>query len=255
MTKAGYNSIWVIADKLTKFAYFLPFKEAVSASDLAYAFLRNIVAQHGLPKQIITDRAPVYASKFWQTLMKSVRTNYRLTTAYHPQTNGQVERMNQTLEQFLRAYINYEQNDWVQWLPIAQYAYNNGVYSATQVTPFYTNYGYNPEILYQLREGSLLGEERAEHLKGLQEKLSNNIAFLNSAMGKYYDKRREDTPPWKEGDKVFLIQRNIKSKRSSKKLDYIKKGPYRITKKLSKNTFKLELPNARIHPVFHTSLL
>ena len=72
MTKAGYDSIWVIADKLTKFTYFLLFKEAASASDLAYTFLRNVVIQYGLPKRIITDRAPVYASKFWQTLMKNL---------------------------------------------------------------------------------------------------------------------------------------------------------------------------------------
>ncbi|XP_044721262.1 integrase core domain-containing protein [Hirsutella rhossiliensis] len=113
MTNVKYDSIFVITDRLTKYGYFLPYKEASNAEELAYVFLRTIVSNHGLPNEIVSDRGSTFVAKFWQALMAQLGTKHKLSTAYHPQTDGQTERLNQTLEQYLRCYISYEQNDWV----------------------------------------------------------------------------------------------------------------------------------------------
>jgi len=119
--------------------------EASTAKDLAYAFTRIIIAQHGVPKTIITDRGTTMNSKFWKTFIADMGVQHKMSTAYHPQTDGQTERLNQTLEQYLRCYVNHEQNNWVSLLPMAQFAYNSSENSTTRMSPFYANYGYNPE--------------------------------------------------------------------------------------------------------------
>ena len=123
-TRNGYDSIFVIVDRFTKFSYFIPYNEDTDAEQMAYILLRHIVAIHGLAFEIISDRGTTFASKFWQSLMMRLGLNPKLTTAFRPQVDGQTERTNQTLETYLRQYINYEQNNWVEWLPIAQLAYN-----------------------------------------------------------------------------------------------------------------------------------
>ena len=111
VTQTMYDSILVITNRLTKYEYFLPYKETTSAEDLAYTFLRTIVANHELSDEIISDRDKLFTSKFWKSLVNQLEIHHKLSTAYHPQTDEQTERMNQTLEQYLRCYINYRQND------------------------------------------------------------------------------------------------------------------------------------------------
>ena|SRR5437773_2340637 len=105
--------------------------------------------------------------------------------------------MNQTVEQYLRAYINYEQNDWTSHLPMAQYVYNNAKNEKTKITPFYTNYGYNPTIMGpHVKESlSLLAMKNAKRLKRLYNQLKDNVKFINLTIGKYYNKKHEDVPP------------------------------------------------------------
>ena len=125
-----------------KYGYFIPYLEASDAKALAYTFLRVIIANHGLLEEIISDRDKLFTSKFWRSLMALLGANHKLSTAFHPQTDGQTERLNQTLEQYLRSYVNHQQDNWVQILPIAQFAYNSAMIEATKVSPFFANYGY-----------------------------------------------------------------------------------------------------------------
>ena len=135
-SKTKYDMIYVVLDKLTKYARFIPTRTTNTAPELAYIFMRDIFAHHGMPSRLISDRDKLFKSKFWTSLMDQLGGKNKLSTAFPPQTDGQTERTNQILEQYLRAYVNYEQTNWVELLPKAQFAYNNST-SATGISPFY----------------------------------------------------------------------------------------------------------------------
>jgi hypothetical protein len=171
-----------------------------------------------------------------------------------------MERMNQTIEQYLRHYINYQQNDWVVYLLMAQFAYNNAIHSTTGETPFFANYGYNPVLIGEPRNKEAVSEEAEEVINTIdyiQTQLSRDIEFMNLCMAIYYDKKHGSAPDLKRGEKVYLLRRNIKTKRPSQKLDHQKIRPFIIKEKLGPVNYKLQLPKSmlKIHPVFHISLL
>jgi transposase InsO family protein len=258
MTKVQYDSVLVITDRLTKYAYFVNYLESSNAEDLAYTFLRIVFANHGMPAEIISDRDKLFTSKFWKSLMDQLGTKHKLSTAYHPQTDGQTERINQVLEQYLRCYVNYRQNNWVVLLPLAQFAYNSSP-ASTGISPFYANYGYEPVAFRQSLNIEVLAQKSSTDvslLTNLHKELTRDIEFIATRSSMYYDSKRLGGPNLKEGDPVYLLRKNIKTKRPSSKLDYTKLGPYPIQKVLGKVTYRLKLPdNMRIHPVFHISLL
>jgi hypothetical protein len=182
----------------------------------------------------------------------------KLSTAFHPQTDGQTERTNQTLEQYLRAYVNYEQTNWVELLPTAQFAYNNST-SATGISPFYANYGFHPRV-YGEPLGNVSAAQKAtvqvDKLKELHQAMSLELEFLTEKMARFANKKRSEGPDFKEGGTAYLLRTNIKTKRPSSKLDFKKLGPFKIEKKLGPVTYKLKLPkDMKIHPVFHVALL
>ena len=191
--------------------------------------------------------------------MARIGTKQKMSTAFHPQSDGQTERTNQTLEKFLRNYVNFNQDDWVTYLPMAQFAYNSAVSETTGLSPFFANYGYQP-VAFRVPEADTVNSHeaivRAKHLVALQENLSQDIEFNNRKMAYYANKRRGQEPSLKEGDKVYLLRRNIETNRPSDKLDHRKIGPFEIVKALSHLNYELKLPKgSRLHPVFHVSLL
>ena len=107
MTKTGFDSILVITDRFTKYGYFIPYKESFSAEDLAYMFNKHIIGNHGIPKKIINNRDKFFISRFWKSLINQLGIYYKMLTGYYPQTDGQTKKLNQTLKQYLRYYINY----------------------------------------------------------------------------------------------------------------------------------------------------
>ena len=165
VTREPFDSILVITDKLTKYGYFIPYKEATNAEQMAYTFMRNVVANHGMPKRVITDRDKLFKSKFWKSLMNQLGVKQKMTTAYHPQANGQTERLNQTLEQYLRNYVGYLQDDWVTLLPTAQFAYNSAITEPTGYSPFYANYGFNPTAYNEERKDEIRNATAQERAK------------------------------------------------------------------------------------------
>ncbi|ERF69955.1 hypothetical protein EPUS_08766 [Endocarpon pusillum Z07020] len=256
-TKVKYDSILVITDRLTKYAYFIPYLESSTdrltkyayfipylesstAEDMAHTFLQYVYANHGMPSEIISDRDKLFTSKFWKSLMDQIGTKHKLSTAYHPQTDGQTERINQTLEQYLRCYVNYRQNNWVTLLPLAQFAYNSST-AATGMSPFYANYGYEPVGTRPARNVHEIAQKASmtvEMMKELHQELSRDIEFIATRSAIYHNSKRMGGPTFKEGDAVYLLRKNIKTKRPSSKLDYTKLGPYPIKKVLGKANTK-----------------
>ncbi len=181
-----------------------------------------------------------------------------MSSAYHPQTDGQTERTNQTLEQYLRCYVNYEQENWVSLLPTAQFAFNNAP-GPTGVSPFYANFGKHPEIARDPRQLKPVAEKAqvsVEHIRTMHQLLAEDLKEIRKTSMKSTNKKRSEGPALEKGGMVYLLRRNIKTKRPSDKLDHTKLGPFKIRDKLGPVTYRLELPKKmRIHPVFHVSLL
>ena len=137
----GQDSILVVCDQHSKQAHFIPTSKETSSAGLARLFLHNVWKLHGLPDSIISDRGPTFASNMMKEINNLLGIKTKLSTAYHPQTDGQTERTNQELEQYLRMFVSQRQDDWVDWLPMAEFAHNNNTHSATKQTPFFLNSG------------------------------------------------------------------------------------------------------------------
>jgi transposase InsO family protein len=141
----GCDQLCVVIDRYTKMSHFIPLKKnSKKAPDLGVIFAKEILRFHGLPSNIISDRDSRFTSVFWESHVSSLGIRPRMSTAFHPQTDRQTERLNQTIDAFLRAYVNFQQNDWVELLSLAEFAYNNTITTAHSMTPFYANYGYHP---------------------------------------------------------------------------------------------------------------
>ena len=150
-----FSTVWVIVDRFTKMAHFVSVKDGQkTAEGCAKLFLENIWKLHGLPGSIISDKDPVFTSKFWAELMERLDVWLRKSMAFHLQTDGQTERVNQSLEQYLRQYYNYEQDNWYDLLPLAEYAFNNSATTATQMSPFFANYGFHPRTNWPVEKES-----------------------------------------------------------------------------------------------------
>ena len=146
VTKNGNDAIVVWVDKLSKKAHFAATVTTIDAPGLAKLMYNNVVRHHGIPNQIVSDRDPRFTANFWKCLWKLTGTTLAMSTAYHPQTDGQTERMNRTLEDMLRANTNYEQDNWDEYLITLEIAYNNSVQASTGFTPFFLDSGQHPNL-------------------------------------------------------------------------------------------------------------
>lgn len=144
----GFDSILVVVDKFSKMTHFIPCMEAIDAEGVAKLIMKNIVRLHGLPNSIVSDRGPQFVSKFWKILMNLLGVKVKLSTAVHPQTDGQTERMNQSMEQYLICYVNYLQDNWRELLSFAEFAINNVPNASTGKPPFEINKGFSPRMDY-----------------------------------------------------------------------------------------------------------
>ena len=255
----GSDAILVIADRLTKMATFIATNKSITSQGLARLYILHVFSKHGIPSDIVSDRGSEFTSEFWRDLGKQLLMKSNLSTSYHPQTDGQTERTNQTLEAYLRAYINYQQDDWVTFLPIAEFAYNNSIHSGTTVSPFFANYGYHPRMTFALdpEHTSPESHDTAEDLSKLHSYVKEELAKSQQRYDISANRDRMEPPPFNVGDRVWLNGKNIKTKRPMRKLDYRMLGPFDITDKISSHAFRLKLPRdlERIHNVFHVDLL
>lgn len=255
-----YDAILVIVDRLTKMAHYVPARADWDGTDLAQCWLREVIRLHGVPKRIISDRGPLMNAKHWDTFLHYLNSRRVLTLAFYPQTDGQTERQNQTLEQYLRCYCSLEQDDWALWISIGEYAYNDSVHSTTGVTPFQAYHGMHPRGAdwpdMPLGEGeSPMALGLAARVIELQRECRNKIKAANAYQKDHADKRRAPIP-FKIGDQVLVSNRHIRSTRPKKKLDWKFLGPGTITDQIGSTTFRVDLPGlGSVHPVFHASLL
>lgn len=261
-THSGNDSILVVIDRLTKFGTFVPFTErGTNADDFAKLFYQHIVGSHGLPDDIVSDRGSIFTSDFWQSLQRLTRVRSNLSTSFHPQTDGQTERINQTVEQTLRFYTSYQQDDWDELLPIAQFAYNDTYSASIKTTPFEATYGCSPrlelDIPADLRRGA--DKDAAAFVKRMAEvhsKVRHEITRAAANAEKYYNQKRSEAATYAPGDKVWLDARNIVTRRPSRKLDWRSHGPFEIIEPVGSHAYRLKLPDQwEIHDVFHVSLL
>src|SRR5436189_6225952 len=196
-------------------------------------------------------------------LLHLCKVHSNKSTAFHPQSDGQTERVNQVLEQYLRIFCDYQQNNWHELLPLAEFAYNNAKHTSTQTSPFFANYGRHPRFSVRVTEfdqtpSNPSAEDLVETLKVIHESLRHQLISAQDKYKQSYDTHVKLAPLFKIGDLVWLSRRNITTTRPSQKLDHKRLGPFRISEVVgeSKSAFKLELPaRMKVHPVFHVSLL
>jgi len=177
-TDIKYDSIMTVVDRLTKWAYFIPVKEVWSAERIADVVLRHVTSCHGWPKEWISDRDPKFASKFWQALMERLGSKSKLSTAHNPQTDGQTERLNQIVEQYLRNFVNYKQDDWVDLLPVAQLVYNTTQTETTKLTPFFANFGYEADLRQGPEVAIPKAMIKADQLHSLHNAMKEELEFV-----------------------------------------------------------------------------
>ena len=148
---SDFTAILVIVDHFTKQSIFIPTTDTVTSQGLAQLFVLQIFSKHGVPSHITLDRGLEFISHFWRSLGKALDIRLHFTSGYHPEGDGQTEHTNQTLEQYLRIYCNYQQDNWSSLLPLAEFAYNNAPHTTTGISPFFANKGYNPNLAIHLK--------------------------------------------------------------------------------------------------------
>ncbi|KAL2145845.1 hypothetical protein VTI28DRAFT_6142 [Corynascus sepedonium] len=173
--------------------------------------------------------------------MRRLGVNSKLSTAYHPQTDRQTKRLNQVVEQYLRSYVNYQQDDWVLLLPTAQLAYNTMPIEATKTTPFFANYGYEADLCQGPEVAVPRAAIKAEQMYELHATLKKELEFVRTRMKNYYNKHRLKGSRLERGDKVYLISRHLKTNRPSQKLDFRELGPFKIEELVSISNYRLSL--------------
>jgi len=255
----GYDSILVVVDRLTKMVHFIPTTEKTSAEGLARLFRDNVWKLHGLPESIISDREPQFTAGLMKELNGMLGIKSKLSTAFHPQTDGQTERINQELEQYLRMFIDHRQEQWPEWLGTVEFTYNNKAHSSTKTSPFKANYGQDPRMGFEGRKkGKYAGAEKfVEKMKEIQEEAKVALGKAQEDMKKYADKKRSDTEKYKVGDLVMLSTKDLKYQmvgRRTEKLTERFVGPYKVKEIISLNAVRLELPSiVRIYSVVNVS--
>ena len=254
----GMTTILTVVDRHTKMAHFIPAPKLPTAEETAVMFIKEVVRLHGLPREIVSDRGTQFTSHLWKRMLDLLGIEACLSSAYHPQSNGQAERANQILQQYLRCFVSYQQDDWVSLLPLAEFTFNNSTNVSTGFTPFYANSGYHPrfEVLTSPESRVPAIEERLEQLSIALEQLKVNLTKAQSDQERFANKHRKRPPPLQPGDLVWLDARNIVTSRPSRKLDVKRLGPFEILKKINEVSYELNLPpSMHIHPTFHVSLL
>ena len=235
----GYNNILVVVDQFSKEAVFIPCTKEENALTTAKLFRDHVWCQHGLPSSVISDRGSIFASHFMGELYKILEIKQKMSTAFHPQTDGQTERLNCEINTYLRIYVSDHQQDWAKWIKIAQFVWNNTVLSVTTDSPFWITRSYSPHL------GTEPVDVSAPAAKDFAAIFNKVIAASEKAkitMKSQADKHRSVAPIYKIGDQVWLSTDNLRMlNRASKKLTEKWIGPYEISSVMP-NAVELKLP-------------
>jgi hypothetical protein len=267
-TNRKHDAVLVFCDKLSKMIHLVPTSKKCDAKEAARLLINNVIRLHGIPRRIISDRDVRFTADLYQAIEAALGIKHAFSSAYHPETDGQTERTNRVVEDYLRHYVNTTQTNWEEHIAMAEFAYNNAYHTALQSTPFLLNYGVEPLTPMTLlseaqlrRRGDLLAKcpNAASFTEAMQTALSLAKKSLQAAQQRDVANanRKRRHVEYKVGDQVLLSTKNLKLKsHGTRKLlpRYI--GPFTITKAINATAYKLHLPiNLKCHNVFHTSLL
>ena len=214
---SGYTAILVVVDRLTKQSIFIPTHDTITSTQLTQLFVLHVFSKHGVPSHVTSNRGSEFVSHFFRSLGKALDMKLHFTSGYHPEGDGQTERTNQTLEQYLRVYCNYQQDNWADLLPLAEFAYNNAPSATTGISPFFTNKGYHPNIsIYPERDlTSTRAREFVVDLDELHQELRKQISAAQCRYQLPADAKRSLAPDFKVGDKVYLNAKFLRTTRLS----------------------------------------
>ncbi|KAE8690557.1 Detected protein of unknown function [Hibiscus syriacus] len=262
MTSSKKDSVWVIVDRLTKSAHFIPVRVNYTLDKLARLYISEIVRLHGVPLSIISDRDPRFTSRFWKALHTALGTRLDYSTSFHPQTDGQYERVIQILEDMLRGCVIDFHGSWENFLPLAEFAYNNSYQTSIRMAPYEALYGRKcrtPICWTELRDRKTLGPELVRETEDTVRLIRDRLKEAFNRQKSYADQMRKHIQ-FEVGDQVFLkvspwkkvLRFGRKGKLSPRFI-----GPFRILKRVGPVAYQLELPSelSRIHDVFHVSML
>ncbi|KAL0551527.1 hypothetical protein IC582_010616 [Cucumis melo] len=261
-TLRGFTVIWVVVDRLTKSAHFVPGKSTYTASKWAQLYMSEIVRLHGVPVSIVSDRDARFTSKFWKGLQTAMGTRLDFSTAFHPQTDGQTERLNQVLEDMLRACALEFPGSWDSHLHLMEFAYNNSYQATIGMAPFEALYGKccrSPVCWDEVGEQRLMGPELVQSTNEAVQKIRSRMHTAQSRQKSYADVRRKDLE-FEVGDKVFLKVAPMKGvlrfeRRGKLSPRFV--GPFEILERVGPVAYRLALPPSlsAVHDVFHVSML
>lgn len=258
---SGCTNLMVITDRLGKGVIFEALPN-IEAETVARVFVQCYYRHHFVPRAIVSDRGTQFVGILWARVCQLLKIQRRLSTAYHPETDGATERMNQTLEAYLRTFVDFDQDNWVELLPFAELAINNRDAASTGVSPFFLSHGYNVELTQvsyddlSTREGESPVQKADRiigQLKRATEWAQSAMAVAQQVQEDSKNRTRQQATNFRVGDKVWLDLRDVRTRRPSKKLD-VKYAKYTITEVISSHAFRLNTPPG-IHNVFHSSKL
>jgi transposase InsO family protein len=261
-----YQHLLVVVCRLTKMRHLIPVT-SLNAEELADAFVSRVYCLHGCPDNIVSDRGSQFVSEFWTQLSKRLGVTLKHSSSFHPESDGQTERINSAVEAYLRAFMNFHQDDWVQWLPLAEFAMNNVVSDTTGTSPFYANYGFHPQLGIEPSKPpsgnlSIAQKQQFYRANAVADRFERILTQLKALAQQSIDKyehyanvHREDAPRYQVGQRVWVDARHMKTNRPMKKGDDKVIGPYKILKVYPRACL-VQLPTrVCIFPVFHNSLL
>jgi hypothetical protein len=246
-THSGNDSIWVIMDRLTKVAHFIPVKTTYSGPQLAQLYMSRIVCLHGVPKKIVSDRGTQFTSKFWERLHETFDTQLCFSSAYHPQTDGQTERVNQILEDMLRVCALQYERSWDKSLPYAKFSYNNSYQESLKMASFEVLYGrrcQTPLFWSDTGEWKVFGPDILQEAEKQVRMVRENLRVTQSRQKSYADHRRRELS-FKVGDFVYLKVSTMRGLRRFKVRGTLTPrfiGPFKILEKRGEVAYQLEFP-------------
>ena len=264
-----YNHIMVVVDRLSKKKKFVPL-QSLDVEAVVQAFIECIWREEGYPAEVISDRGAQFTSHFWKRLCERIGTRPKLSSSHHPETDGQTEIANAALKQFLRAFVHYDQGNWAELLPFAEFQANNSVSTTTGVTPFYATKGYHPRsgmepptttppLGWKAARDSKAADALVKRISDVKEFLAWNASWAQAKMEEQANRHRLPSPEWREGDYVMLDARNVRTRQHSKGLSPKNLGPFKVLASYKGRAYKLDFSDhddlRTVYPVFHPWLL